>query len=213
MRSHQELCEQFVQLYCQISNEKASGNLQEYKYGQIDIENYQAFKLKPLFCALAIILLDDPSTELKNTPDKVQMFPVKLVWTGSNEGLGVCIDLSEVSPAITTEDGGFHVVTTTLLEALNFVSTLEQRQLDFEKSSGCKLSGNDIDEVPEWGTIGGSPPEEYLKRCGFEYRGPRITPELLVQHRDKTLFPQTLSGARRLGPVFSYSDRIPYSHD
>jgi hypothetical protein len=92
MRSHQELCEQFVQLHCQISNEKASGNLQEYKYEQIDIENHQAFQLKPLFCTLAIILLDDPSTDLKNAPDEVQMFPVKLVWTGSNEGLGVCID-------------------------------------------------------------------------------------------------------------------------
>jgi hypothetical protein len=121
--------------------------------------------------------------------------------------------LSEVSPTITTEDGDFSVVTTTLLKALNFVSTLEQRQLEFEKSSGCKLSGNNIDEAPKWGAIGGSPPEEYLKYRGFEYRGPRITPELLVQHRDKTLFPQTLSGADRIGPVISYSDRVPYSHD
>jgi hypothetical protein len=135
------------------------------------------------------------------------MLPVKLVWTGSNEGIEVSIDLSEVSPNITIEAGGFQAITTTLLAALKFISTLEQRQLEFDKSRGYEL-GSDMVELPEWGPLGDPPPEEYLKVCGIEYRGPRITPDLHVQHRDASIFPDTLCGASDVGRVFSRVDKL-----
>jgi hypothetical protein len=168
MRSHKELCEHFVALHDQILGEIASGTFEKWKYIHIDTRNPQAYRLKRLFCVLAIIILDDLTTESIDTSQSVQMLPVKLVWTGSNEGIEASIDLSEVSPTITIEAGGFQAVTTTLLAALKFISALEQRQLEFDESRGYEL-GSDMVELPEWGSLGDPPPEEYLKVCGIEY--------------------------------------------
>jgi hypothetical protein len=207
MRSHKELCEHFVALHDRITGEIASGTFEKWRYLHINTRNPQAYRLKRLFCVLAIIILDDLTAEPIDTSESVQMLPVKLVWTGSNEGIEATIDLSEVSPTITIEAGGFQVITTTLLAALKFISTLEQRQLELEKSNGYEL-GSDMVELPEWAPIGDPPPEEYLKVCGIEYRGPRITPALLVQHRDPSVFPDTLDGASHVGRVFSRHDKL-----
>lgn len=208
MKSHKELCDHFMALHDQITREIASGTFEKWRYMNIDTRNPQAYRLKRLFCVLAIIILDDLTGEQIDTLKSVQMLPVKLVWTGSNEGIETSIDLSEISPTITIEAGGFQAITTTLLAALKFISTLEQRQLEYDKSRDYEL-GSDTVELPEWGPLGDPPPEEYLKVCGIEYRGPRITPALLVQHRDPSVFPDTLDGASDVGRVFSRLDKLP----
>jgi hypothetical protein len=197
---HQGLCEQFAALHQEVCERGASGSLQWHHYPLIDAEHPQAYRLMALFRALIIVILDTqqpPDVQLNQmTPYEAgQAISVTLVCTGLNDGLDIPIDLSEVSPTV-DDDGGYFKVTTTLAKALRFISNLEQRQSKVEERQNSELRQSNAVDIPQWGPVGGMPPEEYLKEFGYKYSGPRITPELLIQHCDMSVYPDTLTRVR-----------------
>jgi hypothetical protein len=197
IRTHQGLCEQFAALHQEVCERKASGSLQEDHYPCIDTRNPQAYRLMALFRALVIVILDTQQSP-DDQPDRMeagQPIPVKLVCTGLNDGLDIPIDLSEVSSTV-DDDGGYIKVTTTLTKALRFISNLEQRQSKVEERQNSELRQKNAVDIPQWGPIGGGPPEEFLKNHGYKYSGPLITPELLIQYCDMSVYPDTLDGLR-----------------
>jgi len=88
--------------------------------------------LAPIFRALAIVIKDpqkkhDYRAEM-NSYERGQAISVNLVLTGSIEGLHKPIDLAEVShEQDIVKEGDFQYATTTLHNALRFVSRLQDR--------------------------------------------------------------------------------------
>jgi len=99
---------------------------------------------------------------------------VKLVRTGVTKGFHVSLNLSEVSSTV-VEEGGFQVVTTSLNIALRFVASLQDQQLTFERAykSASQVSNPANEREYYWGPDNLTPPEEMLRKYGYDYTGPK----------------------------------------
>ncbi|KAE9965885.1 hypothetical protein EG328_009324 [Venturia inaequalis] len=184
--THLELCRYFDELHEHICAQKS-------RNAEIDDLNGQALfpsarRLNPLFRALFIVILDPVhAVEESETP-------VQVVLTGQSEGLQVPIDLSEIqttdvpqfsetSKIASATTTTFEATTTTLKNALEYIATVQIRH---DKATR-QIQNGDMDKneasIPDF-----EPPfdfDSFLRCRKWTYDGPRITPQLLLDHRDE----------------------------
>lgn len=193
-QTHSELCRRFDTLHREICEAKANGTFNLMDYG--NIQNYTRLgdtRLRPIFRALAVVIRHQDTLPenwmAMNSIEKGQATSVDIVLTGMTEGLLVPIDLAEVSNGfVIVQDGDAHYATTTLHNALHFISELQDRQQEAELSQGLKAPGIELsyEHVESMEGL-------YLHEYG-KYSGPKITPELLLEHRDKSFIPHYFRG-------------------
>ncbi|KAE9963960.1 hypothetical protein BLS_008496 [Venturia inaequalis] len=186
VRTHLDLCSRFDLLHKDICEK--SGKPREWSplhSGVYGCPHPSDYKLNPLFRALFILIRPQdkvPDNWLEmNCLERGQATSVEIVLTGVDEGILVPIDLAEVSDDYVQVQGDIQYTTTTLHDALCFVAKLQDRQHEAEHSQGLGSSVSDTFEDPlKYSKVSG----KYLG-----YSGPRITPELLLEHRDASYIP------------------------